>query len=58
MLEELERTGFLPADSYVEDYRIAPTAFPGVCALFFEARVRHELNDDAAASYIRWLTLQ
>lgn len=58
MLEELERTGFLHADSYDEDYRIAPTAFPGVCALFFEARVRHELNDDAAASYIRWLTLQ
>lgn len=58
MLQELENSGFLEAGAYDDDYRIAPTAFPGVCALFFEARVRHELNDDAAAKYMRWLTLQ
>lgn len=58
MLEELESTGFLQARTFDDYYRIAPAAFPGVCALFFEARVRHELNDEAAASYIRWLTLQ
>ncbi|BBK00828.1 hypothetical protein Xcc3_21350 [Xanthomonas campestris pv. campestris] len=58
MLQELESNGFLAAGTYDDDYRISPTAFPGVCALFFEARVRHGLNDDAAASYMRWLTLR
>lgn len=58
MLRELEGTGFLEAGTYDDKYRIVPTAFPGLCALFFEARVRHEMNDQAAASYMRWLTLQ
>lgn len=57
ILEELERSGFISAGTYDDDYRIVPTAFPGLCALFFEARVRHGMSDEAAAEYMRYLAL-
>lgn len=52
---ELERAGFLVTSSFEDDYSVMPAAFPGLCALFFEARVRHELDESAAAQYMRAL---
>lgn len=55
VLNELESSGFLEWISNQDSYRLVPTTFPGLCALFFEARVRHELHPVAASEYMRWL---
>src|SRR6185437_12732985 len=53
--DRLERSGLLLGASASEDLEIAPAAFPGLCALFFEARVRHGLNEQQSARYVEML---
>jgi hypothetical protein len=55
-VNELEQAQYLNRDRDSEDsYQVLPTAFPALCALYFEARVRHSLRPDKAASFARSL---
>jgi hypothetical protein len=58
LLDRIERSGLLLEASASEDLEIAPAAFPGLCALFFEARVRHGLNDQQSARYVERLAIE
>ena len=48
----LERTGYLDQQSGGQLFDVLPASFPGLCALYFEARVRHELDPEEAASFV------
>ncbi|MBG7622197.1 hypothetical protein I5R65_22210 [Herbaspirillum sp. AP02] len=46
LLEELQQTEYVGGDEYggLTSYVLNPMAFPALCALHFEGRVRHELS--------------
>lgn len=46
----LEASGFLEADDG-EGYVVKPYSFPGLCALYFEGRVRHEMSHMDSAEF-------
>lgn len=54
-LSALEGIGFLQPDTFSDRYACKPAVFPGLCALFFEARVRHELDESASGEYVKRL---
>ncbi|MDE2462603.1 MAG: hypothetical protein KGO02_02635 [Alphaproteobacteria bacterium] len=58
LLDRIERSGLLlEASSASEEMEIAPAAFPGLCALFFEARVRHDLDEQQSGLYMAMLAM-
>ncbi|MPW05879.1 hypothetical protein GCT19_09505 [Paraburkholderia sp. CNPSo 3155] len=54
-IRDLESDGFLIVDDANAGYTVEPGAYPGLCALYFEGRVRHELNPKAAAEFMERL---
>jgi hypothetical protein len=54
-IRDLEGDGFLVADDAGSGYTIEPSAYPGLCALYFEGRVRHELSPSAASEFMERL---
>lgn len=50
--EELEISGYVK-NAYSDEYqKLNPHAFPGLCALYFEGRVRHDLDPNDAADFM------
>lgn len=50
--EELESCGYVKSSCIQEHLKLDPHAFPGLCALYFEGRVRHELNPSQASAFM------
>ncbi|MBG6704313.1 hypothetical protein I5I84_00525 [Pseudomonas aeruginosa] len=48
---ELEERGYL--DSVNHSLELNPAAFPGLCALYYEGKVRHDMNCDESTDFIR-----
>jgi hypothetical protein len=49
--DELESWGYVDRPRAEEAHRIDPHAFPGLCALYFEGRVRHQLDESSAMTF-------
>jgi hypothetical protein len=55
---QLEDSGYLSGDSGGMHYRLSPSAFMGIAALYFEARVRHKYEPESAGAFVhRMITL-
>ncbi len=54
-IDELERIGFLDHD-YQETFKVEPSIFVGLCALYFEARARHGLGQSSANRFLARMT--
>ena len=52
LLGELEDHGYVRRVDFEAPFIVDPHAFPGLCALYFEGRVRHELQDYAAIAFM------
>lgn len=57
LLDRIERSGLLLEAPASEEMEIAPSVFPGLCALYFEARVRHDLNERQSGRYVKMLAM-
>ena len=59
LLEELQQTGYVGGAEYggPESYALNALAFPALCALYFEGRVRHDLSDGQADIFM-WRLLE
>ena len=52
VVDSLERIDYLSRDHLAEDdYTVNPLALPGLCALHFEGRVRHDLSSHDADAF-------
>lgn len=51
LIWELESAGYVDRGRIEEPYKIDPHAFPGLCALYFEGRVRHDLGESSAMDF-------
>lgn len=49
--DELESWGYVNRPRGEEPHRTDPHAFPGLCALYFEGRVRHRLDESSALAF-------
>jgi len=56
-VNELEGYGFLRCDGEREIFTVEPSVYPGLCALYFEGRVRHNLSETAAADFMQRLAI-
>lgn len=54
-VDRLEGISYLSIEGS-DDFVVSPTALTGVCALYFEARVRHERSPGGATRYIDVMT--
>ncbi|HDR9150339.1 TPA: DUF4365 domain-containing protein [Burkholderia vietnamiensis] len=54
-IRDLENNGFLTSDECGNFFTVEPDAFPGLCALYFEGRVRHELKPSEASEFMKLL---
>lgn len=52
LLEKLESLGYVAGGKVGEAYKLDPHAFPGLCALYFEGRVRHGLAPSEASAFM------
>lgn len=48
----LERAGYLEQESGGSSFEISPAEFPGLCALYFEGRVRHKYDSNEASDFL------
>lgn len=51
-VEELEQVGYLQRHDHDDTWSTYPATYPGLCALYFEGRVRHRLSPSAAANFV------
>jgi hypothetical protein len=51
-IDELEQVGYLERHDHEDTWSTHPAHFPGLCALYFEGRVRHRLSPSAAADFV------
>jgi hypothetical protein len=58
LLDELQRTGYVKEEDTDgrESFALDAQAFPALCSLYFEGRVRHELSTQYADDFM-WLLL-
>lgn len=53
LLNELQRVGYAePEEIGIDSYALNPQALPGLCALYFEGRVRHQLRPHQADTFM------
>ncbi|UTM01089.1 hypothetical protein MID00_16560 [Alcaligenes sp. NLF5-7] len=57
LFEELECCGYVKRACVEENHNLYPHAFPGLCALYFEGRVRHDLKPSQASTFV-WRLLE
>lgn len=50
--DELVSLGYISRSNFGESDKLDPHAFPGLCALYFEGRVRHELGPSDASAFM------
>lgn len=55
VVDELEGSGYLKRFEGEDIWSTHASVYPGLCALYFEGRVRHGLSRSAAASFVRSL---
>lgn len=55
VLDELASSGYVTWSSDRQQYEIEPGAMSGICALYFEGRVRHGLSRESAESFVERL---
>jgi hypothetical protein len=52
LLEELETCGYIKNLHFEKHNKLDPHVFPGLCALYFEGRVRHGLDPSQASAFM------
>ena len=52
VLDELTSAGYINWSSDRQQYELEPGSTPGLCALYFEGRVRHQLRRESATGFV------